>query len=485
MVMALSGKLSYPVRLFIWLLGYSLLLVVCFVLFQYHREKAFKIGELNSRLQMLNSLVLDRLDAGESVGSCRDIVRLPGLDDLRLSIIDENGNVLYDNTLDSIPGSNHRNRTEIRDALRYGDGYTVRRHSESTGLVYFYSATRGIDGTVVRTAVPYTLSHSDLLKADYGFLWIMGIITFVMCILGYIATRRVGQHITRLTLFARRAERGERIYDTEPFPHDELGEISNNIVRLYVKFQQANAERDREHRAAMREQHEKERIKKQLTNNINHELKTPVAAMQACLETLLEHPDMDEKRRRDFLSRCLASNGRLRNLLDDVSLITRMDDGGTAIVRERLDIMKIIAEVVAECEPMAEIEGMEIRNHIDRQLESEGNPLLLASVFRNLIVNAVTYSGGTMIELRLLGVHDGMAVIRVADDGTGVGAEHLDRLFERFYRVDKGRSRARGGTGLGLAIVKNAILMHGDTVTAVNRIPHGLEFNITLPLLSV
>ena len=483
--MALSAnRISYPVRLFLWLLGYSLLMVVCFVLFQYHREKEFKAQELDSRLQMLNTLVLDRLDDGVCVDSCRDIIGLPGLDDLRLSIIDDAGHVLYDNTLDSIPGSNHLNRTEIRAALDCGRGYTVRRHSESTGQVYFYSATRGNDGTVVRTAMPYTLSHSDLLRADYGFLWVMGAITLIMCVLGYMATRRVGQHITRLTIFARRAERGERIYDTEPFPRDELGEISNNIVRLYVKFQQANAERDREHRAAMHEQQEKERIKKQLTNNINHELKTPVASMQACLETLLEHPDMDEERRRDFLSRCMANSERLRNLLDDVSLITRMDDGRAAVVRERLDLASVIADVVAECEPLAAGAGMTVSNGIDRSLEMDGNRSLLESVFRNLIVNAVTYSGGTLVDVSLQGVSGNKAVITVHDDGAGVGAEHLEHLFERFYRVDKGRSRARGGTGLGLSIVKNALLMHGGSITVSNRHPHGLEFTVIVPLLS-
>lgn len=96
--------------------------------------------------------------------------------------------------------------------------------------------------------------------------------------LGYFATRRIGLHILRLNRFAERAERGERIYDTAPFPQDELGSISNHIVRLYANLQQANIERAREHRAALYEQQEKERIKKQLTNNINHELKTPVAA---------------------------------------------------------------------------------------------------------------------------------------------------------------------------------------------------------------
>lgn len=103
----------------------------------------------------------------------------------------------------------------------------------------------------------------------------MGFISIVMCILGYFATRRVGLHIMRLNKFAENVENGTKISDTEPFPNDELGAISNHIVRLYAKLQQAYSDRDAEHRAALHEQFEKERIKKQLTNNINHELKTP------------------------------------------------------------------------------------------------------------------------------------------------------------------------------------------------------------------
>ena len=107
----------------------------------------------------------------------------------------------------------------------------------------------------------------------------------------------------------------------------------------------------------------------------------------------------------------------------------------------------------------------------------EGNAFLLASVFRNLIGNALAYSGGSRIELRQSVDAAGLTVI-VADNGTGVPEEHLPRLFERFYRVDKGRSRQLGGTGLGLSIVKNAVLWHGGTVSVRNRKEGGLEIVI-------
>lgn len=455
-------------------------MVGCFVAFQYHREKEFKAAEIDARLQLINMYILTEIGEGIDISEI-DLGQFSDFRDLRVSVITGRGKVMYDNTLDTIPRANHLDRAEIQEALRHKTGYAVRRHSESTGDYYFYSARRGAGGIVVRTAVPYSLSLSTLLEADYGFLRVMGAITLIMCVLGYIATRRVGQHILRLNRFAESVERGVRISDTEPFPHDELGDISNHIVRLYARLQQANADRDSEHRAAIREQREKERIKKELTNNINHELKTPVASVQVCVETLLEHSGMAPEKREMFLRRCLAATGRLKHLLDDISLITRMEDGGEAISREPADLAEIIREVAAERAPVARARGIEIETEVAGPLETTGNTALLESVFNNLIDNAAAYSGGTRI--RISGGRDRRGQIRltVSDNGTGVAEEHLGRIFERFYRVDKGRSRAAGGTGLGLSIVKNAILFHGGNISVRNRPGGGLEFDITLP----
>lgn len=269
-----SNRLTYPQRLFLWLLGYSLLLVGCFITFQYHREKEFKADEMNTQLQMINTYILTELEHGKNISdiSLRDF---HPFDDIRVSVIKNDGTVVYDNSIDSLPGKNHLDREEIRQALAHKSGYTVRRHSESTGDSYFYSATKGDNGYIVRTAVPYSISLSGLLNPDVNFIWVMGAVALVMCVLGYFATRRVGLHITRLKKFAEDVESGIKISDSEPFPSDELGSISNNIVRIYARLQQANIDRDREHNAALHEQQEKERIKKQLTNNINHELKHP------------------------------------------------------------------------------------------------------------------------------------------------------------------------------------------------------------------
>ena len=472
------NKLSYPQRLFVWLLGYSLLMVGCFVVFQYHREKEFKAEEIDKQLQLINTYILNELSEGYDVPDIK-LDEFKPFDNIRVSVISDKGHIIYDNTLDSLPKTNHLDRQEIRDALRLGSGYAVRRHSESTGNYYFYSAKKSDEGNIVRTAVPYSVSFSGLLQADYGFLWIMGIITLVMCILGYFATRRVGLHIIRLNRFAENVENGAQISDTEPFPHDELGEISNHIVRLYARLQQAVADRDSEHRAALHEQLEKERIKKQLTNNINHELKTPVASIRVSVETMITHRDLSEEKQMLFLQRCLTNTERLQRLLTDVSLLTRMDDGSASIIKEQVNLTDIINDVVEDRQIIAATKGMTIENYISRNIVMDGNPSLLEAVFNNLIDNAIVYSGGTKIKIELIGMGSEKVVIALSDNGCGVLSEHLPRLFERFYRIDKGRSRAAGGTGLGLSIVKNAVVLHGGEITAENQNSGGLLFKMT------
>lgn len=476
--MGLLNKLSYPQRLFVWLLGYSLLMVGCFVVFQYHREKEFKAEEIDKQLQLINTYILTELGEGHDVPDIR-LDDFKPFDDIRVSVISDKGHIIYDNTLDSLPKTNHLYRQEIRDAVRHGAGYAVRRHSESTGNYYFYSAKKSDDGNIVRTAVPYSVSFRGLLQADYGFLWIMGIITMVMCVFGYFATRRVGLHIIRLNRFAENVENGAQISDTEPFPHDELGEISNHIVRLYVRLQQAVADRDSEHRAALHEQLEKERIKKQLTNNINHELKTPVASIRVSVETMLAHRNMSDEKQILFLQRCLTNTERLQRLLTDVSLLTRMDDGSASILKEQVNLTDIINDVVEDRQIIAATKGIRIENFVSHNVIMAGNASLLEAVFNNLIDNAIVYSGGTRIKIELISIDNDKVVIALSDNGCGVPPEHLPRLFERFYRIDKGRSRAAGGTGLGLSIVKNAVILHGGEISAETQCSGGLLFKIT------
>lgn len=452
------------------LLGFSWMLVACFVAFQYHREKIYKVEKLEGQLQLFNAHMIDALQT-DSIDFLATIARqrLP-IDGLRVSVVGVDGSLVFDNTLDSLPGENHLDRHEISEAMRSGHGFTIRRHSRSTDNVYFYSATRG-DDLIVRSAVPYSLPLHEVLEADRTFLWFMGAVTLAMSVLAYFATRRIGRTVTRLNRFAEKAERGESVYDTEAFPHDELGSISTHIIRLYARLQRTMEERDSEHRRAMYEQEEKNRIKKQLTNNINHELKTPVASILVCLELLRDHPEMlSEEKKRELNDRIFANAQRLNSLLKDVAAITRMDEGEEMIEKAPVDLAELVNDVVTE-----ERLRTSMNITVDMpQLKISGNRQLLESIFRNLIDNAISYSGGSEIVIKA----DSEGNFTVSDNGCGVPDEHLPHIFERFYRIDKGRSRAAGGTGLGLSIVRNAVGIHGSDISVTNN--GGLQFRFRL-----
>ena len=374
---------------------------------------------------------------------------------------------------------NHRMRPEVATAIKKGSGYHIGRQSTSDGLEYFYSATRGKE-LIARTAIPYSASLRELLQADWTFLGVMISISLAMSVLAYFATRRLGKNMERLNRFAAKAEKGEAFDEEEPFPNDELGSISNHIVQLYGQWQQTIKDRDLAHEAALREEKEKIRIKRQLSNNINHELKTPVASIGVCLETLLSGITLTEEKRQELIERCYTHNERLRRLLNEVSLITRMEDGSALIGKEKIVINDMLEEIEEELEIMPEGERFELHTDFNEQVVINGNISLIGSIFRNLTENAIAYSEGKNIYISLLKNNNTECQIRFEDDGKGVEPEQLSRLFERFYRVDKGRSRQMGGTGLGLAIVKHAVQFHGGTITAEIRPNGGLRFDFSL-----
>lgn len=476
-----KNKLSFHRRLFLLLLIYSWVLVGCFLAFQYKRERLYKAENLNAQLQLRNLRLLHALDEADHPASAAAFRNstFPGL---RITVLDTAGRVIHDSAepQDSIAAlPNHRDRPEIAQALTRGTGYSIRRLSESTNETYFYSAMRG-ERYVVRHAIPYSLPLHEVLAADRGFLRFMLFITLTMSVLGFFATRRLGLNILRLRNFAQRAERGEEIGTADAFPHDELGDISANIVRLYARLQKTAADRDREHALALHEEQEKIRIKKQLTNNINHELKTPVASIRGYLETILANPDMAAAQRTSFLEKSLAQTDRLRRLLTDVSILTRMDEAKQLIGKELVALNPILDEIEVEIRLLPEERRMRVHRNFTRPIVLEGNAALLGSIFRNLADNATAYSSGRDLYIELLAEDDERFTFLFADNGIGVDEEHLPHLFERFYRVDKGRSRKMGGTGLGLAIVKNAVGVHGGTIEAYNREEGGLAFRFTL-----
>lgn len=228
-------------------------------------------------------------------------------------------------------------------------------------------------------------------------------------------------------------------------------------------------------------QEEESRMKRQLTQNISHELKTPVSSIQGYLETILSNPDLQEDKKRFFLQRCYSQSTRLTDLLRDISVLNRLDEAAGLFEITEVNIPRLIGEIEKECSKEME------ERHITSEIILPGNPTirgnysLLYSIFRNLYDNTIAYAGENVkITVNCYKEDPKFYYFSFSDDGVGVPEEHINRIFERFYRVDKGRSRKVGGTGLGLSIVKNGVHFHKGQISAKSSPGKGVTFFFTL-----
>ena len=579
--------LSFSRKLFLSVILLFLVFAICFIAYQYQREREYKIELLNTQLQDYNSRLYEHLKVDSTFeDTIESYIRDHVLSDLRVTLIDRQGNVIYDSfkKLGHKP-ENHLNRPEVQRASKNGQGYDVRRTSETTGVPYFYSATRYKD-YIVRTALPYNVSLIKNLKADPHYLWFTAMVTLLLIVIFYKFTNKLGTSINQLREFAMRADRNEPIEMgmNSAFPHNELGEISQHIIQIYKRLHEtkealyiereklithlqisheglgiftkdkkeilvnnlftqysnlisdSNLEtteevfninelkdiisfinKNQQQRSVgkgekrmsitinkngrtfiveciifqdasfeisindVTQEEEQVRLKRQLTQNIAHELKTPVSSIQGYLETIVNNENIPREKMNVFLDRCYAQSNRLSRLLRDISVLTRMDEVANMIDMERIDISLLVGNIINEVSLELEDKQITVVNSLKKSIQIKGNYSLLYSIFRNLTDNAIAYAGSNIqIHINCFREDENFYYFSFADTGIGVSPEHLNRLFERFYRVDKGRSRKIGGTGLGLAIVKNAVILHGGSISAKNNQVGGLEFVFTL-----
>lgn len=227
---------------------------------------------------------------------------------------------------------------------------------------------------------------------------------------------------------------------------------------------------------------EKQRLlKQQLTSNIAHELKTPLSSIKGYLETVINNPTIPAEKQTYFLEKAFAQSERLTDLLNDISLLNNIEDAGGLFEFKPLMLKPIINDAIENLKIRLTERNMDYLVDVDKEVVVNGNESLLFSVFQNLVENSINYAGNnTKITIRKYLEDSKFYYFQYTDTGVGISEEHLPRIFERFYRVDYGRSRETGGTGLGLSIVKNAILLHKGEISVKNRPEGGLEFLFSL-----
>lgn len=494
---------------------------------------------------------------------------------LRISHIDFDGNVLFDNQICVDSLDNHLNRKEIREAHRYGYG-TALRHSTHNNQLYFYYVKKE-KKSYLRLAKPFD-NRAEALPVSYMPILIT-LLLFGIASIGYYSTSlRFKSTIKTLKQLIERVDSGDK-YN---FPDNEFSEISEYIVRSYQKLERTQKALDMEReklwahlRLSKRglcifspqrkeilsnelfiqyanlisdkpiqysekifdipelydiveffddkqrshdnlletktlevhkndrtlmvhgivfpdksceitidditEKEEQALLKRQLTQNISHELKTPVSSIQGFMETIINNPGMDPEKRDFFIERCHAQAIRLSYLLQDISMLNKLDEGSGIFDRDEINLNDVIQNVLKDVSLELDEKNITTEVTLPNNATIKGNMSLLYSIFRNLVDNTLHYAGSNIsIQINCFRVDNEFLHFSYADTGIGVDSKHLNHLFERFYRVDKGRSRKLGGTGLGLAIVKNAILFHQGRISAKHHAGGGLEFVFSL-----
>ncbi|WP_167604808.1 sensor histidine kinase [Maribellus sediminis] len=582
---------SFRQKIFYYFIAVFLLFTVAILLFQLQREKNYKTGQLENTLKNVTEVThnfiehYDLMKTG-NFSKADTLKELIPQSNIRLTIIDKKGVVLYDSfVFDYKNMENHFERPEVQKALYSGEGSNI-RHSETTGKDFYYYA-RNYDAYFVRTAMLYNVEVENFLKAERVFLFFIIAIFLVIWLVINELTKRLSISITKLKDFAIKAGHNEAINEDEArFPDNELGEIGSQIVKIYNNLRIANheialeKERLSNHMNILNEgigffnparekmlvnshfiQHvsmisdtstisaenvfmipefkkvnkfldenlkkdiefldnelpqieftinknetyfkiqcivfadksfevlitditrpEKRRLlKQQLTSNIAHELKTPLASIKGYLETLMGNPNINKEKQQYFIERASVQAERLNLLLNDISLLNNIEDAGELFEFKSINIRNIVSDVIENLENRLTSKNIKCKINIDDEVEVNGNDSLLSSVFQNLIENSINYAGENIkIEIKNYLEDKNYHYFSYTDSGVGIPEEHLHRIFERFYRIDSGRTRELGGTGLGLSIVRNAIQLHKGNISARNKPEGGIEFLFTL-----
>lgn len=470
---AKSAPRSLSRRVFVTLLTISLTTIAVFALaltlFMQQRLMSSTSTELANEVR----IVAASLNSSPSYLSTLKRLHLDGT---RITLVGSDGDVLYDSDIDEATMEDHGNRPEIEQALKTGRG-SADRSSSTLGEVMLYEAMRLADGSVIRLAQ----GEAGYLAVLWSLAGPVALLTTTGVLVSIVVARRESHRII------------------EPLLEVDLDHPRRNAQNAYAEMEPM-LERIESQRQELKRQvrvlADNDRMRREFTANITHELKTPLTTVSGYAELIANGLVTDEADLRDFGHRIYSEAGRLTSLVNDILTLSNLDEAersegeaaaATLGAREPIDVPRTLEGIVQRLEQVA------ARAEVTLELACEpamvmGVPRLIDELAYNLASNAIRYNqpGGSVVLACGVEPAEGSAIrapyIRVSDTGIGIAPEEQGKIFERFYRVDKSRSKARGGTGLGLAIVKHAAAFHGARIELESELGRGTAITVHFPV---
>lgn len=392
-----------------------------------------------------------RLLAGMSVDEIKDYTEELLKSDIRMTVIDPEGEVLYDNMADISDMGNQQSRAEIVEAYEKGEGRSVRR-SESLKHFNFYYAVMLSDGTVVRTAKEASSIYSIFGHA-FPFVIVVTMVLLIICfVISRLLTKSIVQPIESMA---------QEMMENEGHPSEN--------TRFYKELSPVMEHIKQQHADIIKNAY----VRQEFTANVSHELKTPLTAISGYSE-LIESGMTKEEDTRKFAGEIHRNSERLLTLINDILRLSELDISDEKnTTMEEVDIYDIALSCQAMLEPVAEKQKVTVLVDGAKCLV-KANKTMMEELVYNLTDNAIRYNrDGGMVWIKAEG-----GVLSVKDNGIGISKENQERIFERFFRVDKSRSKKTGGTGLGLAIVKHIVELHGAKLSIESSENNGTEIII-------
>jgi len=374
-------------------------------------------------------------------------------EEVRVTLIDEDGTVLYDNWNDIQSMENHLERPEVRAAFENGSGDSIRT-SDTMKINTYYYALRIDDGRVVRVARNASSGASIFMNAMPIVLVITILVTLLCVVLADYLTKQLINPIASIA---------NRLDDADG---------SSGGTEVYKELEPFVQ--------TIRMQHENilsaAKMRQDFTASVTHELKTPLTAISGYAE-LIENKMSTEEQNIIFAGEIRKNSNRLLTLINDIIRLSELDHTEIGTDFETLDLYVLAKECSQNIQVTAKRRGIDFSLQ-GRECMVKGNRHMLCELIENLCENAIRYNNeGGFVHL-IISQENGRAVLVVEDNGIGIPEKHQERVFERFYRVDKSRSKATGGTGLGLAIVKHIVAIHSAEIKLESEVNQGTAITV-------